>query len=674
MRLSIVVPSFNQARFLKACLDSILNQNYSDVEVLVMDGGSTDESVSILKSYGDRIIWVSEPDGGQAAGVNKGINRASGEVIGWLNSDDVYYPGVFKTVMKVFEEHPEINVIYGHADHINEDGSYREDYYTEPWDYERLKEICYICQPAVFFRRKTVMEVGLLNPERQFAMDYDLWLRLGKTEQFHFIKKKFAGSRLYPQNKTLGSVEKVHIDIMDTVKEVTGHVPERWLEGSANAVERSRNGNPDTPTAARRFRQNTCRLIDSYVRKYSENENRDLQRFPYSCSFIRTGIDASMALQKNRSGVGNVALALASGLCANDPKSEYIIYPCFEDHFDTDCMLPGILDKYDNAVWAFRNPGQYAVEQLAQTFRLRDVESVEALCQYPDVMLYPSFTFCKVLSKTCPSVYVLYDLSFLEHHEYSTDANYEYCYRHLFNAALVSDYFLSISEYTKRIFLQYFPFVEESRIRVIPLACSEIYFNEPDNNEYNNAKWNLKEPFWLSVGTVEPRKNMIKLIDACAILKKKGVNLPLYIAGGSGWKNNNVYERVRTLGLEQEVHFLGYVSDEELNLLYHSCRAMIYPSLYEGFGIPILEAMAAGAPVICSNTTSMPEVGGEAVLYIDPVDANSIAEQMMKVNRDDDLRSKLSLTGSNRAKMFDWKDAINITRRTIVDAVTYPRV
>lgn len=237
MKVSVITPSFNQGRFIEKTLLSVSNQKNVNLEHVVIDGGSTDETVSILQATERLSYWISEPDKGQAHAVNKGIEKTSGEIIGWLNSDDIYYENAISTVIKFFYENPNIDVVYGKAEHIDEEGVPFETYPTEPWSFRRLKKHCFICQPALFFRRHIIHEHGLLNEKLQFCMDYEYWLRLGKKGvTFAYLNKKIAGSRLYPQNKTLGSKVKVHREINNMFKDLLGSVPNRWIVNYAHVV------------------------------------------------------------------------------------------------------------------------------------------------------------------------------------------------------------------------------------------------------------------------------------------------------------------------------------------------------------------------------------------------------------------------------------------------------
>lgn len=243
MKVSVVTPSYNQGRFLARTLQSVATQTGAEIEHVVFDGGSTDESVDILARFEPRVRWVSRKDGGQADAVNQGIEATDGDIIGWLNSDDVYYPGAIARVLEYFEKHPDVDVVYGMADHIDTDDRPFEPYPTEPWNFERLKETCFICQPALFFRRRVIEAHGFLDKSLHYCMDYEYWLRLGSAGvRFAYIEDKLAGSRLYADNKTLGARLGVHREINDMLKKLFGTVPDRWLFNYAHArAESERN-------------------------------------------------------------------------------------------------------------------------------------------------------------------------------------------------------------------------------------------------------------------------------------------------------------------------------------------------------------------------------------------------------------------------------------------------
>jgi glycosyltransferase involved in cell wall biosynthesis len=237
MKVSVVTPSFNKGKFIQRTLESVATQTGAEIEHVVFDGGSTDDTVGVLKRFGHDVKWVSEKDKGQTDAVNKGIRATDGEIIGWLNSDDIYYPDAIARVVAFFEAHPEVDVVYGMADHVDLNDQAFEVYPTEPWSFVRLRDRCFICQPATFFRRGVADQHGLLDDNLRFCMDYEYWLRLAKAGvRFAYMEEKLAGSRLYAENKTLGSRVKVHAEINDMQKRLFGEVPERWLWNYVHAV------------------------------------------------------------------------------------------------------------------------------------------------------------------------------------------------------------------------------------------------------------------------------------------------------------------------------------------------------------------------------------------------------------------------------------------------------
>jgi len=248
LTFSVVTPSYNQGPFIQRTIDSVLSQEGVSFDYMICDGGSKDQTRAVLESYGDRLRWVSEPDGGQAAAVNKGIAATAGDIIAWINSDDVYLPSAFKKVQSVFEAKPEVNVVYGNACHIDCQDQIIETYPTEPWNYKRLKEVCFLCQPAVFFRRSMILAHGELNAALKFCMDYELWLRYGRSTDFYYLRETLAYSRFYADTKTLGQRLAVHCEINEMMKAAFGIAPEKWVLTYAHVTqdEQEKNIHPVT--------------------------------------------------------------------------------------------------------------------------------------------------------------------------------------------------------------------------------------------------------------------------------------------------------------------------------------------------------------------------------------------------------------------------------------------
>lgn len=235
--VSVVMPSLNQAGFIRQSIESVLRQEYGGaIELIVVDGRSTDGTIEILRSYGQRIRWVSEPDGGQTPAINKGFRMATGEIIGWLNADDLYLPGAVSAGVDYLEAHRDIDLVYGDADHIDGDGAVVAPYPTESFSLARLRETCFICQPAVFFRRRIFDRVGFLDEHYNSSMDYEYWVRIARHGSIAYHPVRLAQSRLHPGAKTSRlRLEHQRLSI-ELVKQHFGSVPPSWLCAYAGAV------------------------------------------------------------------------------------------------------------------------------------------------------------------------------------------------------------------------------------------------------------------------------------------------------------------------------------------------------------------------------------------------------------------------------------------------------
>lgn len=215
---------------------------------------------------------------------------------------------------------------------------------------------------------------------------------------------------------------------------------------------------------------------------------------------------------------------------------------------------------------------------------------------------------------------------------------------------------LTISEHAKRQIEHYYR-VPSRRIHVVPLAGDAVFSALAGATDHEVLKTRgIIQPYILAVGNLQPRKNLLRLIGAVAAMKRRGAISPfqLVVAGKAKWNESALFDEVRARGLERDVRFLGYVPDDELAVLYRHASVFAYPSLYEGFGLPVLEAMACGAPVVTSGCTSIPEVSGGAALLVDPCDAEALALALERVMGDPDLQARMKADGYCQAARFAW--------------------
>jgi glycosyltransferase involved in cell wall biosynthesis len=365
---------------------------------------------------------------------------------------------------------------------------------------------------------------------------------------------------------------------------------------------------------------------------------------------VKIGFDISQT-GHNKAGCGYFADSLIQQLTELDRRNEYILYPYFGTSF------------WDPAVT--RTTRKIHRENVTRKLIGRNFEETAAFWKNlpqngeeqlgsPEVIHANNFS-CPRGIKRARNVYTLYDVHFLEHPEFTTEQNRCVCFEGVFSASIYADFIVAISLYTRDRFLHFFPHYPVERIRAVHLG-SRYHGGDSKKQPKSNFKGIEPEAFWLAVGTLEPRKNLRRLLKAFSLYDKQEVSrYPLVLAGGKGWLENDLEDFIQELGIRDKVCLLGYVADEELAWLYNNCFSFVYPSLYEGFGLPVLEAMAFGAVVITSNTTSLPEVAGDAVQYINPLDEQDMVKAFKKIAEDADYRKELKAKAAKQAHKFSWE-------------------
>lgn len=242
-KVSIVTPSFNQAPFLEQTLRSVLEQDYPNLEYIVIDGGSSDGSLEIIHKYADRLAyWQSQPDQGQTDAINQGFARASGEILAWLNSDDLLLPGAVSAAVRALHEHPEAAMVYGDALLINAEGKTIGKFPAAQTDYRKLRRgYVHIPQQASFFRADLWQQVAPLDVSFYFAMDYDLWVRLAALAPLVYVPEFWAAFRLHGAGKSIAAddrcwPEMLRVHYRDGGKVLSPIVFKYWLRKLASPL------------------------------------------------------------------------------------------------------------------------------------------------------------------------------------------------------------------------------------------------------------------------------------------------------------------------------------------------------------------------------------------------------------------------------------------------------
>jgi len=368
---------------------------------------------------------------------------------------------------------------------------------------------------------------------------------------------------------------------------------------------------------------------------------------------MKIGLDIRCLMDEHYSGVSKYAANLLSAILEQDQENEYYLF--YNSWRDLSARL---------AVWQRPNAkviGSHYPNKIFNYFlqKLFGRPRVDKILGGVDIFFSPHFNFTS-LSSGVRKIITVHDLSFLRYPQFfSGRQNFWHYALGVKRALRKADQIVAVSENTKNDIIEL--------VGVAPEKISVIYsgnnlfppaVSAPVISQFLEAK-NIPGRFILYLGTIEPRKNISGLIQAFNQLKAKDqfIDLKLVLAGAEGWKNKSIYKEREASFYKKDIIFLGYISEQETEILYSRAQAFVYPSYYEGFGFPPLEAMAHDLPVVCSNVSSLPEVVGEAAILINPFKPEEITSALEIILTDEKARQDLIEKGRERAKMFSWNKA-----------------
>ena len=363
---------------------------------------------------------------------------------------------------------------------------------------------------------------------------------------------------------------------------------------------------------------------------------------------IRIGVNALYMIPGGVGGTEIYLRSLLQALGEVDSANEYIIFTNRETGVDITPDCPNFCCA-PQPVSGVNRPVRILWEQAGLP--------VAAARGRIDVLLNPGFTaplFC-----SCPSVTVFHDLQHKRHPEYFRWWDLPFWRLMLFQAAHTSKMLIAVSEATKRDLLRYYP-TTANKVQVIPHGVDEGLFEIALNRRLQKPR-----PYLLSVSTLHPHKNQERLVRAFARFRRQHPEFELVLAGMRGFHADKLERLIGELDLKSVVRLTGWISRDQLRQLYLDAHYCMYPSTFEGFGLPLLEALAAGVPTACSAIDPFREIAGEAALMFDPEDENSIFNAMVRLASDEDLRERLNHDGPERAGNFSWRKSAQATMEVL---------
>ena len=364
-----------------------------------------------------------------------------------------------------------------------------------------------------------------------------------------------------------------------------------------------------------------------------------------------TCLDLS-AVAHERAGLARYAASLAQALLALGVPLTAFVNDSRESHLQPPLSdLPTLTANLPRKPWRLRAALSY--------FGGPPMDSA-----FPNVTLFHAAAHLLPKLTQARSVFTLHDVAYRLYPQYHLLQNRLYLTLMMPRFLARADAVICVSEHTRRDALRYYPRLDPAKIHVIPEGV-EPHFRPPAHLAELapiRAKYGLPERFILYVGTIEPRKNLPTLLEAYAVLRQHLPEVGLVIVGGKGWLYESFFQALKRLGLEQHVKLTGYVPEADLPKIIACARVFAYPSEFEGFGLPPLEAMACGVPVACSNASSLPEVVGDAGLLLPPHDGHAWQSALYNLLTDVELRSDLRERGLARARQFTWEET---ARRTL---------
>lgn len=661
--VSIIIVSYNSKNFLLQCIDSIYKRlKRCNFEIILIDNDSIDGSQDIVRRRFPGVNLVANKTNvGFAMANNQGLSLARGEFFFLLNPDTEIMSGAIESIISFMNRNPSVGIVgpkLVRSDSTIQSsckkfptlrGELLQNIFTDKFIPVFVKScfgdeipvskhemrVDWVTGACLAIRRKMIEQVG------QF--DESFFLYYEEVDLCFRAKKRGWDICFFPEA---------------VVVHHGGKSTEKNLRRSLLAAFESKyyffkkHYKPVDVALSRKFALFGIRIrlaMLNVMRLFSIGNNNISERIDAYENILRVkikkesyvGIDTS-SVYRSRAGVGCYTKNLISELHGMEGRSDFLLFPIREKATKKSTKKKIVLFKI------FGGIQRMLWEQIFIPFFL--------WINGMDIFHSPAYV-CPLI-KTCPTVVTIHDMAYLLYPEKFVSAYRGYLKFWVPLCISSADKIITDSLCSKKDIVRLLR-VPEDKIEVVYLGKSDKFQPIADSSKIASLKerYGLKKDFVLYVGTIEPRKNILGLVKAYRRLKEihADFDYSLVIGGEKGWKYSDVFDFVKDNSLMNDVIFLGHISEEDLPVLYNSAKVFIYPSLYEGFGLPVLEAMACGVPVITSNTSSLPEIVGDAGIMVDPLDIEALSSAISRVLGDAALRNRMIKSGIKRAAEFSWE-------------------
>ena len=643
-KISIVTPSFNQARYIEQCIRSVLDQDYPNIEHVIFDGGSKDGTLDVLRRYENRgVRWKSEPDKGQSDAINKGFRAATGDIIGWINSDDWYARGAFRVVLDYFRAHPEASFIYGNNLFTDSGGRVIRRVRTVPYKWRWLLFTgLLIPQSGIFMRRKVLEDCGLLDVGLHSVMDYEWWMRIAAKHTPHFIDRFLAYFRLHPASKT-------------------GSPDDNELWRRERAMTNARYAKLSGTRPAGRLGRWLAQADKTAVRVWraiTETREQSLHCSPRVVVLTNLIAPYRVALFNALHDCHDMELQVWALAAAEDRQ-----WKVAEEtmRFPHRTLRGGTLQLPGQAM-GDRRFVHFNTDLLWNLWKER-----------PDVIVAAEFSPASIqaaLYCACSGATLVSWSETTPQFEQYVDFLQRAARRWLLRRASAC---IATSSASREKYLNYgaradevFISLQTTAVAAISERCGAL---RPERSRLRSSySWAETDQVVLYVGGFIKLKGLDALLRAFAAAVKEASALKLALVGG-GDQEAPLRTLATELGMADRVTWLPFRQQADLWELYACADFFVLPTRRDTFGVVVVEAMAAGLPVLCSLHAGAVRdlvVDGENGWVIDPDNIPGMVGRLVTLACDDSLRAVMGAESRKRARLAATETSAEEFHRAIL--------